>query len=185
MNHLTVGVAGHIDHGKTALVRALTGTETDRLKEEQERGMTIVLGFAHLTLAGGEIDFIDVPGHEKFVKTMIAGAAGIHTWHCLVIAANERVKPQTVEHIALMGLLGVKSGIVAVTKSDLVTGAEERERVLDDLRGFLARHVSAGRATAAGFGADRRRAGGAAGRASGRAGTGRSARRRAQASLCR
>ena len=76
MKHLTVGVAGHIDHGKTALVRALTGTETDRLKEERERGMSIVLGFAHLALPGGEVDLIDVPGHEKFVKTMIAGATG-------------------------------------------------------------------------------------------------------------
>ncbi len=137
MNHLTVGVAGHIDHGKTALVRALTGTETDRLKEEQERGITIVLGFAHLTLPSGKIDFVDVPGHEKFVKTMIAGATGIDT-ALLVIAANERVKPQTVEHVALMGLLGVKRGIVAVTKSDLVADPAAREHVLDDLRGFLA-----------------------------------------------
>jgi len=133
MKHLTVGVAGHIDHGKTALVRALTGTETDRLPEEQARGMTIVLGFAHLALPGGEIDFIDVPGHEKFVKTMIAGATGIDT----VIAANERIKPQTVEHIALMGLLGIKRGIVAVTKSDLVTDDTERGLVSDELRLFL------------------------------------------------
>ena len=136
MNHLTVGVAGHIDHGKTALVRAMTGTETDRLKEEQERGMTIVLGFAHLTLPGGEIDFIDVPGHEKFVKTMIAGATGIDT-ALLVIAANERIKPQTTEHVALMGLLGVRRGIVAVTKSDLVPDNDERARVSDELRLFL------------------------------------------------
>jgi len=136
MKHLTVGVAGHIDHGKTALVRALTGTETDRLKEEQERGMTIVLGFAHLTLPGGEVDFIDVPGHEKFVKTMIAGATGIDT-ALLVIAASERIKPQTVEHVALMGLLGVRRGLVAVTKSDLVPESDERERIREDLRGFL------------------------------------------------
>jgi selenocysteine-specific elongation factor len=138
MKHLTVGVAGHIDHGKTALVRALTGTETDRLREEQERGMTIVLGFAHLTLPGGEIDFIDVPGHEKFVKTMIAGATGIDT-ALLVIAANERIKPQTVEHIALMGLLEVKRGLVAVTKSDLVPEADERLRITDELRVFLSK----------------------------------------------
>ena len=137
MKHLTVGVAGHIDHGKTALVRALTGTETDRLPEEQARGMTIVLGFAHLTLPGGEIDFIDVPGHEKFVKTMIAGATGIDT-ALLVIAANERIKPQTVEHVALMGLLGVKRGIVAVTKSDLGTDDIERGRIVEELRLFLA-----------------------------------------------
>ncbi len=137
MKHLTVGVAGHIDHGKTALVRALTGTETDRLPEEQARGMTIVLGFAHLTLPGGEIDFVDVPGHEKFVKTMIAGATGIDA-ALLVVAANERVKPQTAEHLALMGLLGVTRGIVAITKSDLVTDAAERELILAELRGFLA-----------------------------------------------
>ena len=136
MKHLTVGVAGHIDHGKTALVRALTGTETDRLPEEQARGMTIVLGFAHLTLPGGKIDFIDVPGHEKFVKTMIAGATGIDT-ALLVVAANERVKPQTAEHVALMGLLGVQRGLVAVTKSDLVPDGDERERVCDELRLFL------------------------------------------------
>ncbi len=136
MKHLTVGVAGHIDHGKTALVRALTGTETDRLPEEQARGMTIVLGFAHLTLPGGEIDFIDVPGHEKFVRTMIAGATGIDT-ALLVVAANERIKPQTAEHVALMGLLGVRRGLVAVTKSDLVTNSAECGRVLDELRGFL------------------------------------------------
>ena len=136
MKHLTVGVAGHIDHGKTALVRALTGTETDRLPEEQARGMTIVLGFAHLTLPGGKIDFIDVPGHEKFVRTMIAGATGIDT-ALLVVAANERVKPQTVEHIALMGLRGGRRGLGAVTKSDLVPDSDERGRVQDELRGFL------------------------------------------------
>ncbi len=137
MKHLTVGVAGHIDHGKTALVRALTGMETDRLPEEQARGMTIVLGFAHLTLPGGEMDFIDVPGHEKFVRTMIAGATGIDT-ALLVVAANERIKPQTVEHVALMGLLGVRRGLVAITKSDLVPNLDERGRVQDELREFLA-----------------------------------------------
>ncbi len=136
MKHLTVGVAGHIDHGKTVLVRAMTGTETDRLPEEQARGMTIVLGFAHLALPGGEIDFIDVPGHEKFVRTMIAGATGIDT-ALLVVAANERIKPQTVEHVALMGLLGVRRGVVAITKSDLVLDGDERRLIRDELRGFL------------------------------------------------
>ncbi len=92
--------------------------ETDRLPEEQARGMSIALGFAHLALPGGEVDLIDVPGHEKFVRTMISGATGIDA-ALLVIAANERIKPQTVEHLALMGLLGVKQGLVAVTKSDL------------------------------------------------------------------
>jgi len=137
MKHLTLGVAGHIDHGKTALVQALTGTDTDRLKEERERGMSIVLGFAHLTLPGGEIDLIDVPGHEKFVKTMIAGATGLDG-ALLVVAANERIKPQTVEHAALLGLLGVPSGVVVISKSDLVPGAEDRARVAAELREFLA-----------------------------------------------
>ena len=136
MKHLTVGVAGHIDHGKTALVRALTGTETDRLKEERERGMSIVLGFAHLAVPGGEVDLIDVPGHEKFIKTMIAGATGIDA-ALLVVAANERVKPQTVEHVALMGLLGVKQGLVVVSKSDLMPDEDERALVADELGGFL------------------------------------------------
>ncbi len=136
MKHITVGVAGHIDHGKTALVRALTGTETDRLKEERERGMSIVLGFAHLALPGGEVDLIDVPGHEKFVRTMIAGATGIDA-ALLVVAANERVKPQTVEHVALMGLLGITRGIVVVSKSELVPDEDERALVADELGGFL------------------------------------------------
>ena len=136
MKHLTVGVAGHIDHGKTALVRALTGIETDRLKEERERGMSIVLGFAHWTPLEGEVDLIDVPGHEKFIKTMIAGATGIDA-ALLVIAVNERIKPQTREHVALMGLLGVKQGLVVVTKSDLVPDETERELAADEIRTFL------------------------------------------------
>lgn len=136
MKHSTVGVAGHIDHGKTALVRALTGMETDRLKEEQERGMSIVLGFAHLSLPEGEIDLIDVPGHEKFVKAMIAGATGVDAG-LLVIAANERIKPQTVEHLALLELLGVRDGLVAVAKADLAGGAEERAGIEGEIREFL------------------------------------------------
>ncbi len=137
MKHLTLGVAGHIDHGKTALVRALTGTDTDRLKEERERGMSIVLGFAHLILPGGEIDLIDAPGHEKFVKTMIAGATGLDG-ALLLVAANERIKPQTVEHAALLGLLGVPGGVVVMSKCDLVPDAEGRARVAAELREFLA-----------------------------------------------
>ena len=132
-----MGVAGHVDHGKTALVRALTGTETDRLPEEQARGMSIALGFAHLTLPDGEIDLIDVPGHERFIRTMISGATGIDS-ALLVISANERVKPQTVEHVALMGLLGVKRGLVAVTKADLAVDEGERERITGEARSFLA-----------------------------------------------
>ncbi len=134
--HITIGVAGHVDHGKTALVRALTGTETDRLKEEQERGMSIVLGFAHLALPGGIVDLIDVPGHEKFIRTMISGATGVDA-ALLVIAANERIKPQTREHLALMELLGIRHGLVAFTKSDLVV-AEERVQAGEEVRGFLA-----------------------------------------------
>jgi selenocysteine-specific elongation factor len=135
--HITVGVAGHVDHGKTALVRALTGTETDRLKEEQARGMSIVLGFAHLALPGGVVDLIDVPGHEKFVRTMIAGATGLDA-AMLVVAANERVRPQTVEHVALLGLLGVRRGLVVIGKSDLVTEPEERARTEAEVRAFVA-----------------------------------------------
>jgi selenocysteine-specific elongation factor len=130
MKHLTVGVAGHIDHGKTALVRALTGIETDRLLEERERGMSIVLGFAHGQFPGGEIDIIDVPGHERFVHTMIAGATGI--------AANERIMPQTREHVDLTGLLGVRQGLVVFTKSDLVPEAGERREIETEARAFLA-----------------------------------------------
>ncbi len=136
MKHITVGVAGHIDHGKTALVRALTGTETDRLAEEQARGMSIVLGFAHLKTPEGEIDLIDVPGHERFVHTMIAGATGIEAV-LLVIAANERVMPQTREHVALAELLGVRQGLVVVTKSDLVSDPVERDLVEDETRAYL------------------------------------------------
>ena len=138
MKHITVGVAGHVDHGKTALVRALTGIETDRLKEEQERGLSIVLGFAHLTFPDGEVDLIDVPGHERFVRTMIAGATGIEAI-VLVVEANELVKPQTVEHLQLAQLLGVRKGVIAVTKADLVPADEPELRALivDELRGFL------------------------------------------------
>ena len=110
--------------------------ETDRLPEEQARGMSIALGFAHLTLPGGDVDLIDVPGHEKFIRTMISGATGMDA-ALLVIAANERVKPQTVEHVALLGLLGVRRGLVAVTKSDLAPSEEERERVAVEVRDFL------------------------------------------------
>ncbi len=115
---LVVGTAGHIDHGKTALVRALTGIDTDRLREEKERGITIELGFAPLDLAGWRIAFIDVPGHERFVKTMLAGASGIDAV-LLVVAADESVRPQTREHFEICRLLEVPRGIVAMTKADL------------------------------------------------------------------
>ena len=119
MRSATVGVIGHVDHGKTALVRALTGIDTDRLAEEKRRGISIVLGFSHLDVAGGEIDLIDMPGHERFVRTMIAGATGIDAV-LLTVDAREGIQPQTVEHAGIAGLIGVRRGIVAVTKCDLV-----------------------------------------------------------------
>ena len=115
-----LGTAGHIDHGKSALVQALTGTDPDRLAEEKERGMTIDLGFAWLKLPGGrEIGIVDVPGHERFVRNMLAGAGGIDI-ALLVVAANEGVMPQTREHLAILDLIGIRRGVVALTKSDLV-----------------------------------------------------------------
>jgi selenocysteine-specific elongation factor len=127
-----IGTAGHIDHGKTSLVRALTGIDTDRLKEEKERGITIELGFAHLTLPTGEtVGVVDVPGHERFVRTMVAGAVGIVVV-VLVVAADEGVMPQTREHLDICGLLGIARGVVALTKSDLVDG-ELRELAAADV----------------------------------------------------
>jgi len=121
MHRASLGVIGHVDHGKTALVRALTGQETDRLPEEKERGISIALGFAHLNVdADTEIDLIDMPGHESFVRTMIAGATGIDAV-LLVVAANEGIKPQTIEHIDIAGLLGVRRAVIAISKMDLVT----------------------------------------------------------------
>src|SRR5882672_12716157 len=117
---LVVGTAGHIDHGKSLLVRALTGIDPDRLKEEQERGITIDLGFAHLTLPDGtRVGFMDVPGHERFVRNMLAGVGGIDLV-LLVIAADESIKPQTREHFDICRLLSVRRGIAVLTKSDLV-----------------------------------------------------------------
>jgi selenocysteine-specific elongation factor len=119
MKHLIVGTAGHIDHGKSALVRALTDIDPDRLKEEKERGLTIDLGFAHFDLPDGtRVGFVDVPGHERFVKNMLAGATGMDIV-ILVVDATESVMPQTREHLDIMKLLGVSRGIVAITKIDL------------------------------------------------------------------
>src|SRR6188508_1107521 len=112
---LTVGTAGHIDHGKTWLVRALTGKDTDRLPEEQRRGISIALGYAPLELPSGRrLSVIDVPGHERFVRTMVAGATGIDLY-LMVIAADDGVMPQTREHAAVLAGLGVECGVVAVT----------------------------------------------------------------------
>lgn len=118
---MIVGTAGHIDHGKTALVRALTKVDTDRLKEEKERGISIDLGFAYLSLSGDEkhtLGFVDVPGHEKFVHTMLAGAASID-FVMLVVAADDGIMPQTREHLAIVNLLGIRRGVAVITKSDL------------------------------------------------------------------
>ncbi len=118
--HVIIGTAGHIDHGKSALVQALTGTNPDRLEEEQRRGITIDLGFAFLHLGNIRIGFVDVPGHERFVRNMLAGAGGIDMV-LLVIAADEGVKPQTREHFDICRLLEIPRGIIALTKSDLVS----------------------------------------------------------------
>ena len=133
---LTLGVIGHVDHGKTALVRALTGIETDRLKEEQERGLSIVLGFSYLESSRRTIDLIDVPGHEDFVRTMISGATGIDGV-LLIVAANEGVMPQTREHFDIAELLGVDRGLIVLTKTDLVS-TEELALSEDDVRSFVA-----------------------------------------------
>jgi selenocysteine-specific elongation factor len=129
---LTVGTAGHIDHGKTALVRALTGRDTDRLPEERERGMSIDLGFAQLDVGGGRLlSLVDVPGHERFVRTMVAGASGVDLF-LLVVAADDGVMPQTSEHVAVLSALGVSDGVVAITKSDVLDPepAEDEARAL-------------------------------------------------------
>ena len=136
MKHVVVGTAGHIDHGKTALVKALTGIDTDRLPEEKARGITIDLGFAYLEEPGGlTIEIVDVPGHERFVKNMLAGVGGIDL-ALLVIAADEGVMPQTREHLAICNLLHIKSGLVALTKRDLVE-EEWLQLVKDDVSRLL------------------------------------------------
>src|SRR3954466_10889257 len=117
---LTLGTAGHIDHGKTALVGALTGVDTDRLPEEKARGISIELGYARLDLPSGQrLSVVDVPGHERFVRTMVAGATGVDLF-LLCVAADDGVMPQTREHMAVLRTLGVDRGVVALTKRDLV-----------------------------------------------------------------
>src|SRR3954469_16358974 len=120
MKNIIVGTAGHIDHGKTALVKALTGIDADRLEEEKRRGITIDLGFAHLQLTPSlRLGFVDVPGHERFIKNMLAGVGGIDLV-LFVIAGDESIKPQTREHFDICRLLGIPRGVIALTKSDLV-----------------------------------------------------------------
>jgi len=136
MKQIVLGTAGHIDHGKTSLIKALSGIDTDRLKEEKERGITIELGFAHLELPGGRlIGIVDVPGHEKFVKNMVAGATGIDLV-ALVIAADEGVMPQTREHLEICELLKIRHGVVVLTKIDMVDD-EWLELVREDVREYL------------------------------------------------
>src|SRR5277367_5066968 len=120
---MIVGTAGHVDHGKTSLIRALTGVETDRLKEEKARGISIELGYAYTALSDGEVlGFVDVPGHERLVHTMVAGVGGID-YALLVIAADDGVMPQTREHLAILELLGITRGAIALTKIDRVNEA--------------------------------------------------------------
>ncbi len=136
MKQIILGTAGHIDHGKTSLIKALTGIDTDRLKEEKLRGITIELGFAWLDLPGGQrVGIVDVPGHEKFVKNMVSGASGIDLV-ALIIAADEGAMPQTKEHLDICSLLNVKHGLVVLTKIDMVD-EEWLEMVTDDVQGFL------------------------------------------------
>ncbi|MCW5637317.1 MAG: selenocysteine-specific translation elongation factor, partial [Rubrivivax sp.] len=134
---MIVGTAGHIDHGKTTLVRALTGVDTDRLPEEKKRGISIELGYAFLDAPGGvRIGFIDVPGHERLVHTMLAGATGIH-YALLLVAADDGVMPQTREHLAVLSLLGIREGAVVVTKVDRVDAAR-RDAVCAEARALCA-----------------------------------------------
>jgi len=133
---LILGTAGHIDHGKTELVKSLTGINTDRLKEEHERGISIELGFAYLDLPNGlRIGVVDVPGHERFIKTMVAGASGVDIV-LFVIAADEGVMPQSVEHLDVCRFLGVRSGLIALTKADLVS-EEDVELATEDVQDFV------------------------------------------------
>ncbi len=136
MKQIILGTAGHIDHGKTSLVKAMTGIDTDRLKEEKERGITIELGFAYLDLPNGQrLGIIDVPGHERFIKNMVAGASTIDLV-ALIIAADEGVMPQTREHLDICTLLGIKKGLVALTKIDMVE-EDWLDLVQEDIKEFL------------------------------------------------
>jgi selenocysteine-specific elongation factor len=140
--HVVIGTAGHIDHGKTALVKALTGVDTDRLAEEKARGITIDLGFAPLSLDGVAASIVDVPGHEGFIRNMVAGATGVDL-ALLVVAADEGVMPQTREHLAILRHLGVVRGVVALTKCDIAPDAAWRELVADDVRALLQSELGA------------------------------------------
>ncbi len=157
-----IGTAGHIDHGKTALVKALTGVDTDRLPEEKARGITIDLGFAHANWEGTEVSFIDVPGHERFVRNMLAGIGGIDLL-MLVVAADESVMPQTREHFDICKLLNIRSGIIVITKSDLVEPQDlelVREEISELVKGsFLENAPSFAVSSLSGEGIDKLKAG--------------------------
>src|SRR6185295_10495888 len=142
-NGMIVATAGHIDHGKTLLVKTLTGVDTDRLPEEKARGISIDLGFAYLPLEGGGlIGFVDVPGHERFIRNMLAGVCGID-YALLVVAADDGVMPQTLEHLHILNLLGVREGIAVVTKIDRVA-PERVQQVERDVAALLEGTVLAG-----------------------------------------
>lgn len=136
MREIVLGTAGHVDHGKTSLIKALTGTDTDRLKEEKQRGITIELGFAHLDLpCGHRLGIVDVPGHEKFIRNMVAGAAGMDMV-AFIIAADEGIMPQTKEHFDICRLLGVRNGVIILTKKDMVE-PDWLEMVEEEVRDFF------------------------------------------------
>ena len=159
--YLILGTAGHIDHGKTSLIKALTGTDTDRLPEEQRRGMTIELGFAGLELEDVQFGVVDVPGHERFVRTMVAGATGMDL-ALIVVAADDSVMPQTIEHVEILHLLGVRHAVVAVTKIDTVE-SDMVELVVEEVRELLEGTPLAESAIVPVSSHDRRRVGGRAG----------------------
>src|SRR5262245_1817872 len=135
--HLILGTAGHIDHGKTSLVRALTGIDTDRLPEEKKRGITIDIGFARLDLGEFQLGIVDVPGHERFIKNMLAGATGIDL-AMLLIAADDSVMPQTREHLEILQLLGLRHGLIVLSKCDLAADDTWIELVEEEAHALVA-----------------------------------------------
>ncbi|MGB1931285.1 MAG: GTP-binding protein, partial [Mariniblastus sp.] len=136
LKDLILGTAGHIDHGKTSLIGALTGTNTDRLPEEQKRGITIELGYAHLDLPPFRLGIVDVPGHEKFVRQMLAGATGMDL-ALLVVAGDDSIKQQTKEHLDILRMLDLPAGVIALTKCDL-SDPEWLDLVEDEIRQMVA-----------------------------------------------
>ena len=136
MKNVIIGTAGHVDHGKTQLIKALSGIDTDRLSEEKKRGITIELGFAHIDNdAGYNIGVIDVPGHEKFIKNMLAGIGGVD-FVLFVVAADEGIMPQTKEHFEILQALGIDDGIIAITKKDMVD-EEWLEMLVEDVKEYF------------------------------------------------